>query len=514
MGVSINSRKTVKAAVVALFILLTLVPPAYMFLTEFSTSDYASVFLSSRQLTIFSRTIVFGLGVAFTTLVLGTIMAFLLECTDLPFRKYFTTMTLIPLLIPPYISTLAWMMLLGKRGDLVSLKLPFSIYNMQSAILVMALAYFPLISLILAYAIRNVDFRLEEAARQVYSPITAFRKITLPLIAPHAIIGSLFVFILTVSEYGAPSMLQVRVYMTEIFAEFSAFFNMGNAIELSLPLLLLILFIILLIHYYLRGKSYVTISSFTRRRNVLELTRTQKFLGLGFIVTLLLFSAFIPLGVLLVMSQSKFLEALQTASDSIISSFWMACLGATLLTVMSFFLAYFYRKLSDPVVLLPLAVPSALMALGLIKVWNHPETTFIYGSFIMILLGYLARFLPFVVKTFSPFFEQIHPSVEETARISGASFTSIIRKIMIPLMKPAFIPVWAVGFILSLRELEVTLLVTPPGFQTLPNRIYTLLHYGDFELVSALCIIVVILIVLPLIVINLVRGVVRWLSLN
>jgi len=155
-----------------------------------------------------------------------------------------------------------------------------------------------------------------------------------------------------------------------------------------------------------------------------------------------------------------------------------------------------------------------MIALGLIKLWNQPATTFIYSTPIIILLGYLARFLPFVTKTFSPFFEQIHPSIEENARLSNASFPTVIRKIIFPLMKPAFVPVWIISFILSLRELEVTLLVTPPGFQTLPNRIYTLLHYGNFELVSALCILVIILIMLPLLVIIPIKEAIKWATSN
>jgi iron(III) transport system permease protein len=371
-----------------------------------------------------------------------------------------------------------------------------------------------MISLIVSYAIRNVNFSLEEVGRQIYPPLKVFRRITLPLVAPQIVISSLFVFILTVSEYGVPSLLQVHVYMTEIFAEFSAFFNMGNAVALSLPLMVLIALVILLINVYFKGKSYVTISSFTRRRSVTRLTKLQKLLAVTYMTSLLALSAFIPLLILLSISRGKFVDAFYSATDSLINSFWLACLSAVLLTIAGFFMAYFHRKLSDPISLAPLAVPSAIVGIGLIKLWNHHSTTLIYGTPAIILLGYLARFIPFVAKSFSPFFEQMHRSLEETARLSGASFISITHKITLPLMKPALIPALTVGFILSLRELEVTLLITPPGFQTLPNRIYTLLHYGDFELVSALCIMVVGLIILPLATIILTKSTIKWATSN
>ncbi len=509
----VNSRKFYKYVTLFFFIGLTVMPSLYMYVTEFGFQNYQSVFLNHRQISIFFRTIIFGLGVSLISLIIS-IVSFILECTNLPLREYLSKLILIPLIIPPYISTIAWMELLGKRGDLVSVNIPIDIYNLHSAIIIMSLSYFPLLVLILSYAIRNVDFRLEEAARQFYGPFVAFRKVTLSLITPHVIIGSLFIFILTISEYGSPSLLQVHVFMTEIFAEFSAFFNMGNAVVLSLPLLFTILLIIFLINYYTNKKSYITITSFSRRRNVIELSILQKICGFIFILILVFFSAIVPLSTLVIASKFKFFEALITAYDSFFNSLWMACLGATLLTIISFFLAYYHRRLSDPLILAPLSIPSAMIALGLIKLWNQPATTFIYSTPIIILLGYLARFLPFVTKTFSPFFEQIHPSIEENARLSNASFPTVIRKIIFPLMKPAFVPVWIISFILSLRELEVTLLVTPPGFQTLPNRIYTLLHYGNFELVSALCILVIILIMLPLLVIIPIKEAIKWATSN
>ncbi|MBU0762361.1 MAG: iron ABC transporter permease [Candidatus Altiarchaeota archaeon] len=504
------SRNSIKHLVLLLFIVLTLTPPALVIVLDFSIDSYRSVFFNPRQLTIFFRTVELGLGVSLFSLLLGCVVAFLLECTDMPFNRFFNIATIVPLLIPPYISVIGWMVLLGKKGDWINISLPINIYNIETAVVLLSLSFFPMISIIVSYALRNADYRLEEAARQVLSPIAAFRKATIPLVLPHIVISTLFVFLLSISEYGVPSLLQVHVFMTEIFAEFSAFFNMGNSVALSIPLLALILFIIFLINHKVKDKSYVTISSFTRSRRTIRLTQTQKILGIAYLSTLVLVSAVIPLMILFYMSHAKFGQAWETAWDSVINSFWLAALSATILSGIAFIVAYFHRRLTDPLVLSPLAVPSAIIGLGLIKMWNHSQTNFIYATPAIILLGVLARFLPFVIKTYSPFFEQMHESVERAARQSGASFHKMLWKITMPLMRRSYIPVWAIAFILSLRELEVTLLVTPPGFQTLPNRIYTLLHYGDYELVSALCIMVVVLIVLPLVSIILLENVIKW----
>ena len=147
-------------------------------------------------------------------------------------------------------------------------------------------------------------------------------------------------------------------------------------------------------------------------------------------------------------------------------------LSATLLVTVGFLVAYFFKRRWDPLILFPLIVPSAAVGIGLIAIWNTSLTKVIYGSFLILVVGYLGRFLPFTIKTLSPFFEQIHPSLEESARLSGASFFRTVREILLPLMKPGIMLAWLVSFILCLRELAISVLLTPPGFQTLTNRFY------------------------------------------
>jgi iron(III) transport system permease protein len=133
----------------------------------------------------------------------------------------------------------------------------------------------------------------------------------------------------------------------------------------------------------------------------------------------------------------------------------------------------------------------------MIAIWNNDYTAIVYGTFLVLAAGYLARFLPFAIKAVAPFLEQIPPAVEESARLTGASFTKIVSEILLPLSKTGLISAWLVGFILCMRELELSVMLTPPGFQTLPNRIFTLYHYGEIGMTCALSLFLIVIVLIP-----------------
>ena len=532
---NISNRELIKFLSFSFFIVLTLLPIIYVYVSNFSFDNYFLILKDRRQQENFLRTVKLGFGVMFLSIFFGVTAALLLEYCDLPLRNYLRILLIIPLLIPPYITTISWLMFLGKAGDFVerwepipgrsvmpssqnnivniqsqniqfqkrerTKYLPFDfdldVYNLKFAIIFLSLSLFPIIFLITSMALRNLDLRLEEAARLLYPQKIVLRKITLPLILPHVIASGLFVFIFAVSELGVVSALRVFTINMEVFAHFSAFFDLDQALGISFPLVILIAIIILLFHFSLGKKEFFTLTSFSREKRMIKLTRLQKILGISFIISLLIFSTIIPLFVLIVESKFMLIESFLKAKKPFINTIFLGILSATLMTLLSFFVAYFSDRKFDPLIFSPLIVPSSAVGIGLIALWNRPIIEAIYGSFFILVIGYLGRFLPFTIKTLTPFFKQIHPNLEESARTLGASFLMIVKKILFPLMKHGLIVAWMVGFILCLRELSISVLVTPAGFQTLANRIFTLYHYGEMESVASLSLILVLIILIP-----------------
>lgn len=310
-------------------------------------------------------------------------------------------------------------------------------------------------------------------------------------------------------SYGVHSILRVNTFTAEIFAQFSAYFNFEKAVIFSFPMIFLGLLLIFLYSRLLGKRSFVTISSFTSKSShIFELSTSKKVLGILFGLIIFFFSTIVPVSALLVQSKLKFVEAFISAFNPFIQSILFAGLGASLMCLVGFFIAYFFEDSWDFLFLFPLTLPSSIVGVALIGFWNTEFTSVIYSSFLMIIIGYFVRFLPFVVKTFRPFFMQIHPVLEESAKTSGASFLRILKRILFPLMKPGLLIAWFVGFVFSLRELGTTLLVNPPDSQTLSVRIETLMHYGAPEYVACLSLELLFIIFLPIIVVFFIRK--RW----
>lgn len=497
-----------KAGAYLLFFSLVIAPAFYIYAANLDLEVLSEALTEHRILLITFRTFVLGMDVAVASIILGVAFAFLLEYTDLPFKGYLKLATLVPLLTPPYITAIAWLGLFGSLRD----RLPFTVYNMPSAVALLALAYFPVVALLTSLALRNVDSRLEDAARLVMPRWRVAYKVTLPLVLPHALMGGLFVFVLTVSELGVPSLLTVNVLVTEVFAEFSAFFNTAKAVALSTPLVAASLLMIYGIHRVLGGGAHVTVSSYSRRPAAVKLNAFQKAFASAFILLVLSFSTFIPLTLLTVNSRLSFLKALEAGFNSLVTSVSLAAAAATLMAALGFFTAYRMPRKLDALILFPVAVPAAAVGIGLIGLWNNPHTGFVYGGALMIVFGYTARYTPFIVKAYGPLLSQLHGNMRESARLAGASYTRYLRSILLPLAKPGILFAWGLGFVLALRELGTTLLVSPPGTQTLSNRIYVLLHYGADEIVYSLSLTLVFLTLAPLI-LSLSHGKVReWVT--
>jgi len=483
-------KKIIQICTILIFLAVAILP----FLRQIGLvipfdKEFVSLF-DQRVVLIFTRTILIALGAATLAMVIGTLLAFLFEYTNLPFKNFFQTLSFLPLLIPPYIVTISW----------IQFSFPFSIYNPGTVIFILGLAFYPLVTFIVKMALRNISRNLEDSARILYPLKKVLRKITLPLVFPHILMAGFFVFVLSISEYGVPAFLRVNTLSAEIFFQFATFYNVESAIILSIPAIFLAILLILFYNFWVKKRCYITISTFLKKnKEGLKLQKKSLIFSLFFILAVLLFSIIIPLFVLFKESKLNFVGAFEIAGNSILNSLWLAVLGTTIITTFSFFLAYFFQKSKhmDILILLPIAIPASIVGISLILFWNTKTTQFLYGTFWMIIIGYFIRFAPFSTKTLSPFFNQIHSSVEESARIAGASFLQTLKKITIPLMKPGVIVAWFVGFILCLGELAATLLLSPPGFQTLPHRIENLMHYGAPETISSLSLILVFLILFP-----------------
>jgi iron(III) transport system permease protein len=144
------------------------------------------------------------------------------------------------------------------------------------------------------------------------------------------------------------------------------------------------------------------------------------------------------------------------------------------------------------------ALPSTVIGIGLISLWNQPLTNFIYATPAIIILGYLAQYTALTSRITVATLVQIPPSMEEAAQVAGAWWLRRIIWIVAPLAKRGLIAGWLVGYIFCLRDTGISMMVYPPGHDTFPVRIFTLMANSPAELIAALCVIMIGATLLPL----------------
>ena len=495
-----NLPRSFRYPVVFLFFVIVLLPICYLIGSAFYADSgdilarLTGVF-EPRQWGLICNSFIIGAGATCFSFILGVPYAFLCLRTDLKFRKIFTWIYIIPLLIPPYIHAIAW----GHLADFFETYFFFDIHGKLGIIIVLTCSYFPFIVLIAISALKGIDRNMEEAALLNRGRGFTLWKITLPLAMPNIISGAILVFIFSIINVSVPDFLRVKVYPLEIFIQFSAFYDELAAVFLALPIMGLAYVLILCRNAYIKDKSFVQISAGQKRHIRFELGKCRV-PALIFCVFPIGCSVFLPVFVLLGVAGpfSTYIEAAVTSTHQIGYSLVLACLGSISTMILGGLTAYImvrsadvFSKLLSFCVFIPLAVPATAFAIGLIGVWNRGVIDVVYGSSLIIIFGYIARFLPFAVIIFLSGLAQIGRNLEETAVMAGASTMKVIGKIVFPLLKQYVSAVFFIVFILSFGELGTTLLIIPPGRETIPIKIYNLMHYGADQLVAALCLILV-----------------------
>ena len=308
-----------------------------------------------------------------------------------------------PVLLPPYIVALAWVNVGSNRGlfgNAVAGLLSEWTYSLPAAIVVLSWCCIPLSMLATEVAMRRIDGRLEEAGLIVAPPSRVLRRITLPLIAPSVIAAALIIFVLAVSEFGVPGLLRVRVYTTEVFTAFAALYDFSRAIALAVPLLVVCVVVAAVAAALLGDRLVATRRSLGASPVVFDGWRRSATMAVVLVV-----ATTVALPMLILVREALGSRSLAVAAGSInaiVNSLLLAAVGATVVVAVAVWLGYAQARasrgvrLAAQVVLVVLfAVPSTIVGVGLIGLWNRPGTVgALYGTDAMLVLAYLARFVP------------------------------------------------------------------------------------------------------------------------
>lgn len=487
-----------------LLILIGLVPIVQMIARSliieghFSLEKYRLVFQSPRSWELLFNTLILAGSVTFFSLLVGVPLGVLLGKTDLYFRRVLILLFLIPLMIPSYIFGLSWIFFLKGAVKYVS--------GFAGSFFVMVSTLTPIAIVLTLVYLHLVNPRLEEAARLTSTwPRTVF-KVTLPLIKKGSGLAALVLFVLSLGEFGVPSLFRYPVFSAESFTQFAAFYDFDAAIAAAVPFGGIAVLILFFERFFLGRLSYES-SGLTGFQQALRipLGRWNFGITLGVFALALIFVAW-PLGYLFLKSLSAqaYIEAFHSAGAALGRSLLFSFLAATCLTAIGLFLGYWVQRkpnpssrLLDAVSIFLFALPGAVIGIGLISLWNTPSTTFIYSSPLILIFGYIAQYMALSSRMAAAVFSRISTSLEEAGEIAGASWGFRLRRILIPLARKGLLATWVVSFIFCLKDVNIAMMVYPPGNDTFPVRILTLMANGSEEMISALCMILFLVAALP-----------------
>jgi len=514
------SKRVILFLTIAVLFTVGLLPLCVMFVRSFtveghvSLAAYRGLLNSGREWRLLGHSFTLSFLTALLTTLVGVPLGILFGKTDLPFRRLFPVLFTLPLLIPPYITAVSWVTLLGRAGILSRVLEPDSaktvsawLFGLPGCAMVLFSVFLPIVILLTMTYLKTISPHLEEAGRLNAGWPHVLGKITLPLLLPGILLAALLVFLLTLGEYGVPAFLRYDVFAVESFAQFSAFYNFSAATAAATPLLVITFLALVLERFFLRERTYqIEPAPGSEHALKIELGAAEKWLSM-LVGLLCLAVVILPLLVLLLksLSVSAYREAIARAGGSLLRSIFYAAIGATSLTILGFFLGYLvhsrtfrFWRLIDSLTIFLFALSGAVIGIGLISLWNHPLTNFIYGTPVIIILGYLSRYTALTQRMTVSALAQIPPSMEEAARISGAGWLRRVGLIVAPLAKRGLIAGWLVGYIFCLRDMGITILVYPPGHDTFPVRIFTLMANGSSTLIAALCVIMIGITLVPL----------------
>lgn len=469
-----------------------------------------------RHLTLLRRTLVFGLSVAALAFALGFPFGFLVARTDLPGAGVLRVLGVAPLLIPTLLLAMVWVALVDWSGPVAS-------------VWVMGLGLFPLVSLYTARAAERIDGRMEQAAR-LAGGLPAVLRADLGLLLPPACAGAALAFTFAINDFAVTDYVssvgrKFNVYADEVFNNARDFrfgsapadgeAPSGSAAVLSGTPLVLLAGVALALALNLRRRGAMrTVGSRFEAPTPIPLGR-WRWPAFAFAAAVVLVTAVLPIGRLLFEAggglewkyetlQAAFGSAFERAREDLTRSLIFAFWAATGATAVGLVVGHAierarhprWARLGELAVLLPIAAPPTLFAVGCLLFWQRQATDHLLHSNYMPAFLYGGHLAPFAILIVTGAVAGLRVELEQSAQLSGAPAWQRLLRIAAPNLAGALAGAWLLVFCFALRELDLSLVIAEAN-RTAIVRVFNGVHFGRDEYVAALSLLLVFAILAP-----------------
>lgn len=485
---------------------------------DFTLDNYWQLVASHRLAESAINSAVFGGGSAALALLLGGILAWIVERTNAPFKILAYVATVISLGTPYILYVTAWLFLFSKVGPFNNLYrwitgsngALFDVYSIGGMILVEGFLWSPLVFLLLSAILRTSNPEFEEAARMSGATVwDTMRRITLKLALPSLFALALLVFIRAIEGFEVPALVgmpgKINVLTTDIYLSMRGSMPPDTGRASAFSVILLVAVAILLTFYNRISKNaeqYHTVTGKGFRSRLLDLGRGRWIAG-GILVINFLFLLALPLLVLLWASLLPYFQGFSIKGlgqltydnyrfvlrsrhyiDLIWNTLFVAAAAATLVMALTLFVGWLSARhrpgawILDQLATMPLIFPGIVLGTAVMQIWLAIPIP-IYGTIWIILIAYVIRYLPYGMRYSYSGMLQIHHELEEAAGVAGADTFTTLRRIILPLLAPAVMSGWLFIFLLGTRLLSLPIVLAGPDSQTMAVVMFELWNNGQ-----------------------------------
>jgi len=494
--------------------------------------NFYAVWVEQRIDKVIWNTVIYVFGATVFGIFSAALLAWLVERTDMPGKMWIYAGVPMGIAIPGILHAIAWVLLLSPRSgfinrtymDLTGNEALFDIYTMGGLIFAEGLRLVPVAFLMLVPLMRSMDPSLEEAAATSgANPLRTTRRITLALLLPGVLAISIFQAITAIENFEVPGILgmpvNLHVFSTRVFnlidniGTIPAFGQANAAAVFYLVIALVISFFYLRLVRHSERYSIITGKGYTPRK--VRLGRWRK-PALALSLLFLFITIVLPFMVLLYVSLINYLrppslDAFMSMTTkhyetvfnqprvarTLANTILVTLMTATTVTIVSFLISYIIvrtrfagRYALDMLSFLPHSIPG--IVLGLALFWLFMQFDKItgastFGSIYALVLGFTILFLSYAVRAMSVAMIQVHPDLEDAAKLSGAPPWRIALRIFGPLLLPTLVGIWIYVAMLSVRFISLPLILSQGGSnEVLGVMIWSLWNNGNISSVGAI----------------------------
>ncbi|GGD23815.1 ABC transporter permease [Aureimonas glaciei] len=495
----------------------------------FTFDNFVALVADPTLLRAYGLAIGMALGVGVLACVVATPMAWLVSRTDLPGRRLIRIMVTASFVTPPFLGAIAYEIIAAPNSGIVNViyrsifglergAYLVNIYTFTGLVFAIACFTFPYVFTLVANALDRVPSDLEDASSILGGKaMTTLRKVTIPLVLPAMLAGTLIAILQALTMFGSPAILALpagfHVITTKIWSLFQFPPRLGLAAAAALPLLIITVILLRAQKQILGRKGYTVLGGKSGTPRIVALG-PWKWPAIAFVFAVLSLTFIFPYAAIIktafttTVGDSLSFENLTLRHWNFVlfefsatqlalrNTFLLGFATATIVTAIAVVVSYLVTRRSVPgsgflgvLATAPVAIPGIVLGVGLFLSYANP-TFQLYGTLWILLIAFMTIEMPAGYQQMSSAFSGVHPELEEAGRIMGASRLRTLWDITAPLLRTSVVAAWCFVFVGTIRELSATILLTTANTKLVSVIIYDLNESGDL---GAICVLGIIL---------------------